>query len=277
MTELPAPFELAPEDRAALEQAVRRLENPGFAGRLAEQSGRPINRVLARLPRWANDRLDGLVRAAIMRGLAVAIESLEEENPPPPATRFSSIVAGLTGGLGGFFGMVSLPIELPLTTTLMLRAIADIARHEGEDLTDIEARLACLEVFGLGSGRNGSRVDLSYYTARALLGRYTNALSALVLESGVTAATAPVANSFVSEVATRFGLVVSDKVAAGAVPVLGAIGAATINVVFMDHFQRIAQGHFTVRRLERRYGPDRVRQAYADLAGRLVLPIKRRR
>jgi hypothetical protein len=277
MTQLPAVFELAAEDRAALERAVRRLENPSFAARLANRSGRPINRVLARLPRMANDRFARLVRSAIMRGLTVAIESLEEENPPPPAPLFSSVVAGVTGGLSGLFGMASLPVELPLTTTLMLRAIADIARHEGEDLTDIEARLACLEVFGLGSGRRGPHIDLSYYATRALLSRYTNALGALVLEKGVTTAAAPAANSFVREIATRFGLVVSDKVAAGAVPVLGAIGGATINVVFMDHFQRIAQGHFTVRRLERRYGSDRVRQAYADLAGGLALPGKGRR
>ncbi|MGC7931746.1 hypothetical protein ACP3VS_24590, partial [Lysinibacillus sp. VIII_CA] len=65
-----------------------------------------------------------------------------------------------------------------------------------------------------------------------------------------------------------FGLVVSDKVAAGAVPILGAVGGATVNVIFMDHFQRIAQGHFTLRRLERAYGSAEIRQRYAELAAR---------
>ena len=31
---------------------------------------------------------------------------------------------------------------------------------------------------------------------------------------------------------------------------------------FIDHFQEVARAHFTVRRLERRYGKDAVRVAY---------------
>ena len=73
---------------------------------------------------------------------------------------------------------------------------------------------------------------------------------------------ASVVTGFVAEVSSRFGLVVSDKVAAGAIPVLGALGGATINVIFMDHFQRIAQGHFTIRRLERIYGRTVVERQY---------------
>ena len=52
------------------------------------------------------------------------------------------------------------------------------------------------------------------------------------------------------------------KLAAQAVPVLGAVGGAAVNTAFMDHFQAIARGHFTVRRLERRYGKAVVREAY---------------
>ena len=74
------------------------------------------------------------------------------------------------GGVSGFFGFAALPIELPVTTTLMLRAIADIARHHGEDLSTLEARLACVEVFALGSPRpQGRRTDIGYYAARALI------------------------------------------------------------------------------------------------------------
>lgn len=69
-----------------------------------------------------------------------------------------------------------------------------------------------------------------------------------------------------SEILPRFGLVVFDKVAAGAVPILGAVGGATVNVIFMDHFQRIARGHFTQRRLERGQGAADVRRDYCELA-----------
>jgi hypothetical protein len=40
--------------------------------------------------------------------------------------------------------------------------------------------------------------------------------------------------------------------------VLGAM----VNTVFIDHFQQVAHGHFTVRRLERQYGQETVEAAY---------------
>jgi len=73
---------------------------------------------------------------------------------------------------------------------------------------------------------------------------------------------------FVSRLAARFGVSVSEKVAVEAVPILGAVGGATINVLFTDHFQRMARGHFTVRRLERTYGAAVVREAYEALGAR---------
>ena len=84
-----------------------------------------------------------------------------------------------------------------------------------------------------------------------------------------------------SEIATRFGIVVSQKVAAQAVPVIGALGGAAVNAAFMDHYQDLARAHFTVRRLERIYGRKVVRQAYdairhqagADSAPDEALPI----
>jgi hypothetical protein len=78
-----------------------------------------------------------------------------------------------------------------------------------------------------------------------------------------------VVTGFVAEISSRFGVVASDKVAAGALPVLAALGGAVVNVIFMDHFQRIAQGHFTVRRLERRYDPESIQRQYARLAKQL--------
>jgi hypothetical protein len=46
------------------------------------------------------------------------------------------------------------------------------------------------------------------------------------------------------------------------------VGGAAINTLFMDHFRKTARSHFTVRRLERRYGPDPVRAVYEALATR---------
>ena len=63
-------------------------------------------------------------------------------------------------------------------------------------------------------------------------------------------------------VASRFSIVVSEKASAQAVPIVGAIGGAVINTLFIDHFQDMARGHFIVRRLERRHGAEAVQLAY---------------
>jgi hypothetical protein len=67
---------------------------------------------------------------------------------------------------------------------------------------------------------------------------------------------------FATAIASRFGITVSEKVAVQAIPILGAVGGAAINLLFIHHYQGIARGHFTVRRLERRYGATEVRAAY---------------
>jgi hypothetical protein len=48
------------------------------------------------------------------------------------------------------------------------------------------------------------------------------------------------------------------------VPVVGAVGGATVNLLFIKHFQDIAWAHFTMRRLEREYGRELVECAYHE-------------
>lgn len=266
MNATPTTLVLTPADRAALTSAVKQLESPNFAARLADYAGAPVNRIMSMLPKTLNRKVSGMVREAVMKGLDVAVDTLEDKPPPSPAVHFSSFLAGVAGGLSGLFGFGALAIELPLTTTVMLRSIAEIARHEGEDLSTLEARLACLEVFAYGAKRTDETIDVGYYAARTLISKYTGDVAALFLERGAIDASAPVVSNLVTEIVSRFGIVVSDKVAAGAVPIIGALSGATVNVIFMDHFQKIAKGHFTLRRLERTYGSAHIRQHYATLA-----------
>ncbi len=257
---------IAPADHAALKNAVKYLEGRNFAAKLADYAGVPVNRVLGVLPKAINKQIAGMVRSAVMKGLEVAVDTLDDKPPRSPAMGFSSFLAGVTGGVSGLFGFGALAFELPLTTTLMLRAIAEIAQHQGEDLSTLESRLACLEVFAYGAKRTDENLDVGYYAARTLISKYTHDIAALALERGAIDASAPVVASLVSEIVSRFGLVVSDKVAAGALPILGAVGGATVNIVFMDHFQRVAHAHFTLRRLERTYGSAHIKERYAELA-----------
>ena len=257
---------LSHADLKALQRAFDHLERQNFAARLADYAGQPIDRVLGMMPRQATAGINRAIEAAMLRCLHLAIGSIEPTTKRPPARHLASLMAGINGGISGFFGLAALPIELPVTTTLMLRSIADTARHQGEDLSQIEARLACIEVFALGARVPGKRMEVGYFASRALLSKLAGDASAFLIERGMARASAPVVSGLLTEVASRFGMVVSERFAASALPVLGAVGGATVNFVFMSHFQRIAQGHFTIRRLERTYGPAVIRRHYETLA-----------
>ena len=257
---------LMARDRQALTRAASLLEQPSFATKVADVVGRPVIGALAMLPGVADRQLTRVIEAAILKCLSIAIDSLEGTPASQPSRWVPRVATGITGGLGGLFGALALPIELPLTTALMLQTIADIARHQGEDLGRPEARLACLEVFALADRRSGKRADIGYYATRSVLAQLTADIAALVVQrQTIDAAASPVATSIVREIAGRFGVAVSERTAAAALPIVGAVGGAAVNVMFMSHFQQIAEGHFTIRRLERRYGKEAVRNLYRSI------------
>jgi EcsC protein family len=120
--------------------------------------------------------------------------------------------------------LAALPVELPVSTVIMLRSIADIARSEGEDLSDPEAALSCVEVFALG-GRAGSAdaSESGYFAVRGMLAKTVTEAARFVAERGVIKEGAPILLKFVTQVAARFGLVVTQKVAAQALPALALV------------------------------------------------------
>ena len=251
-----------PEDQAALIRAIQLLERRSFAIRIAEYTGQPINKVLGRMPKIVTHRVNAAVHTAMTRCLNLAVRSLDPDATGPALRTLPKLMTGVTGGLGGLFGFISLPIELPLTTTLMLTSIADIARSEGEDLSNLAARLSCLEVFALGGRGPHPGPQLGYFASRAFLAKLMSDTASYLVQRQAAEASAPAIARMLAEIVTRFGIIVSEKAAASAVPVLGALGGATINMIFIDHFQKVATGHFAVRRLERKYGAARVHQGY---------------
>jgi EcsC protein family len=117
-------------------------------------------------------------------------------------------------------------------------------------------------------GRAGSAdtSESGYFAVRAVLAKSLTEAARFIAERGFIEEGAPVLVRFTTLVASRFGVVLSQKFAAQALPLVGAPGGASVNYVFISHFQDIAQGHFTVRRLERVYGTDIVRTEYDRLA-----------
>jgi hypothetical protein len=168
--------------------------------------------------------------------------------------------------MGGALGISAVLVELPISTTIMLRAIARIAQSEGEDLSHPEAALACLQVFALGGRSRSKHVhEIGYFAVRAAMARSLTRAVQQVAGRGVVDESASAIVRLLGQIGARFGVVVSQKVAAQAVPVLGALGGAAVNALFIDHFQTLARGHFTVRRLERTYGRGTIRRAYDQL------------
>jgi hypothetical protein len=173
-----------------------------------------------------------------------------------------------SGALGGAFGLATLPLELSVSTVIMLRSIAAIAQSEGEDLSRPEAALSCVQVFALGApAESGSVPDRGYFAVRTMLAKTVTEAARFIAERSIVEEGAPVLVRFIAHVASRFGVVVTQKVAAQALPVVGALGGAAVNYAFIEHFQQMAHGHFTVRRLERTYGEAVIRTEYERIAG----------
>jgi hypothetical protein len=255
------------EDIEALRGAKRLLESPSLAVKLTDKLGSGIERGMKYLPANFSAIVDKAVQMSLGKAMDVALYSMGKKSRRVSSDFLHKAAAGIVGGVGGFFGWASLPAELPASTVVMLRSIADIAAANGEDLSQPEAKLSCLEVFALGGpSKADDGAETGYYMVRGTLAAYLRTASRYLTGTTLADAGAPALSRFVGQVASRFGVSVSDKVAASAVPVLGAASCAAINLVFTQHFQNMANGHFTVRRLERTYGQDVVKAAYEKLS-----------
>ena len=251
---------MTPEHLAVLHKAVQSLEHPSLAARLANMVGKPIE--FSPLP----------LRTSLPQ-------------PPPKVLRWPSrsrcevcdgtltldrihkALATASGAAGGAFGLAALPFELPVSTIIILRSIADIARSEGEDLSDPESALSCVQVFALGGrAKSDDASESGYFAVRGILAQSVSEAARFIAERGVIKEGSPILIRFINQVASRFGMVVTQKVAAQALPVVGALGGAAVNYAFIEHFQEVARAHFTVRRLERVYGKELVREEYERLA-----------
>src|SRR6202171_1308708 len=256
-------------DREALTKAVKSLEHPSLAARLTNLVGKPVELIGYALPSFASKAIASATTKGVEAALKVALRPL----PRSPRTGSELLLRALamaSGAAGGTFGLAALPVELPVSTVIMLGSIADIAHTEGEDLSDPESVLSCVEVFALG-GRAGSpdASESGYFAVRGVLAKTVTEAARFVAERGVLKEGAPILLKFVTQVAARFGLVVTQKVAAQALPLVGALGGAAVNYAFIEHFQDVARDHFTVRRLARLYGSERIRSEYDSIARHL--------
>lgn len=254
------------QDRRELQVAKNLLENPGVAAKVTNFIGTPIEKGLALLPASWNKNIGEVTQAALLKASQAAIFTMKDIPGEESSNIWHKLGVAVSGGVGGFFGIAALTVELPISTSIMLRSIADVARSEGESVSAMETKLACLEVFALGgNSETDDSTDSGYYAVRATLARSLSAASEFMLSNSLTSEGAPIFIKFIAVIAKRFGIQVTEKAAAQAIPAIGAAGGAIINTIFIDHFQDMARGHFIVRKLERKHGKELVERIYMEL------------
>ncbi len=228
--------------------------------------GKPIEKGMDQLPTKAKNAINKATNKALQVSLKVATTTMQKNVMDTSSDTLHKLASATSGASGGFFGIAALPIELPISTTIMLRSIMDIARSEGEDINSIETQLACIEVFALGGpSKNDDAMDTGYFTVRAMLSNTLGEAVQHISKHGLVNESAPIIVKLVSEISSRFGLQVSQKFVVQSIPIMGAFSGALINTMFMDHFQNMARGHFIIRRMERKFDKDIVRENYKKL------------
>lgn len=229
MEVLGAPLSEA-EVEARLTALVRRH---GAAGNVAVDLlnllGGQADQLLDRLP----PQLRGQLTDATAQALRLAMRAAHGSRrvmPDQPGwiSRWSTTAMGAAGGFGGLPTALA---ELPVTTTMLLRAIQDVACAQGFDPAEPGVQYDCVHVFGAaGPLAQDDGADLGFISTR------------LALTGGAM-------RGLIARVAPRLATVLGQKLAAQTVPVLGAAAGAATNYAYCGYYQQMAQVHFGLRRL----------------------------
>jgi hypothetical protein len=276
--------EFKPSDLLFLQEAANYLESPSYLIRLTNAVGTPLQTLANRI---IPERVKSLGNHAIRRVMNMAIDTVDQKTldsnfddaclSSGAAGRWHRLAATATGGLSGAMGFTGLAVELPLTTGIMFRSIAAIAREFGEDLTKPEARLQCVSVFSHGGpSPEDDAMDASFISARIGMTTLVRDAAEFIASKGAQAAvealalgTATPLLALAGRIGAKYSGVVSQKLIANTLPFVGIAAGAAINNAFAGHFNSVARYHFGIRRLQRQYGVEAVTTEYQR-----HLPIK---
>lgn len=185
--------------------------------------------LLDRLPAPLRDGLEGATERALL--LATQAADGSRRAVPDQKEWVNTAVTTAMGAAGGFGGLPTALAELPVTTTVLLRAIQGVAAERGFDPSAEDVRFDSVRVFSAaGPLASDDGADLGFLSAR------------LALTGGTM-------EKLIASVAPRLAAVLGQKLAAQAVPVLGALAGAGTNYVYTRYYQQIAHVHFGLRRL----------------------------
>jgi hypothetical protein len=212
---------------------------------LMNRLGGGIEAQMALLPQGVQRQIERLVTGVLQQGHAAA--SLGRR-APRLGHRAAPALAALSGAAGGAGGLATSLAELPFTVTLILHAIRRAAEDEGFDPDAPEIRAQCLQVFSAGSPLEADDgVNTAFLGARLTV-------------------TGPALQKLIASVAPRLATALGQKLAAQAVPVLGAISGAALNAAYLSYYRELAQIRFALLRLAQVHGAEPVLAAFAEAA-----------
>jgi hypothetical protein len=222
---------------AELDALAARHEKAGGIGMtVLGLVGGKAEALLDKLPVAVREQLDGVTQSALEGAFAAASKS--RGVVADRADWLNTALTTAMGAAGGFGGLPGALAELPVTVTLLLRAIQGIAAEHGFDPDQDAIRMDCLRVFAAaGPMSNDDGVETGFVAARITV-------------------TGQTLQSLIAKVAPRLSAVLGQKLAAQAAPVLGAVAGATINYAFTSYYQEMARVQFGVKRLARERGLD---------------------
>jgi uncharacterized protein (DUF697 family) len=251
------------QDFADLERAKALLEKDSAAVKLATLFGDLAESIVRCLPQKQRRQIENACLVGLEKSWEFSVTTLSAPGLPPESEKQHRRYAILSGAVGGV-GVATLFAELPVTTVIMMRAVADIAKSEGEDFRQFDTKIACLQVFALGSDSSDkTEKETGYYFSRRPLDQPLHESTRYIVKKGTAGMAAPFAVQVVAKIAARYQTWLSARTAAAAVPLAGAAMGAGINIIYLNYLHDKARGHFIVRRLERKYGDDVVERQYA--------------
>jgi len=263
-------MKLSQEDQRKLTDAANILAYPSFTSKITQSATQTIEKTARLLPEQLTKSLIRLSRTALEKSLESALLTMQPQNHLKPRKKTHQFFACISGAAGGAFGLPALAVELPVSTTIMLRSIAEIARNQGEDINNPETKLACLEVFALSHHAiSENNAETGYYAIRSLLAKSISDAASRLTAQELSKQSSPALVKLLKTIATRFSITVSEKMAAQSIPAIGAIGGASINLLFIRYFQEIAEAHFAVRFLEKKYTAEHIKKLFEQEVNRL--------
>ncbi len=216
--------------------------------------GGQVEDTLKLLPKATRTRVEKVAQSALRQSYELASKSRDGIGQNIGSDRMHKFMGTVSGAVGGFGGLPTAIVELPVATTVIFRAVHHVAVEYGEDPLSPETRLQCLAVFGAGGPTQADDgIDISFIGARLSI-------------SGAAV------NGLITKVAPRFAAVLSQKLATQAVPVLGAAAGAGTNYAFVDYYVAMAHVHFGLRRLARTYGDEAVAAEFHRVLAQASLP-----